>query len=185
MLGGSDYSRIEKLNHVSVGYEILLKRCYIHNMCRISTTIISYLLTNPQFLSPLSPQFLSIKSCFPISFYRRTTSNVNEIIFTPSTQKTSFFDQYSPKDFIIYLQGPRSIIILVDLIRPDWQLRSRREDLWCRRSPRQSKNTLAIILMVKSTTWSERVVVVADAGGDAEDVGMRGFGGGVKEDDEQ
>ncbi|KAL6144983.1 hypothetical protein ACLB2K_055672 [Fragaria x ananassa] len=103
-------------------------------------------------------------------------------------KKTSFSDQYSPKDFILYLQGPKSIIILVNLIRPNWQLRSRREDLWCRRSPHQSKNTVAIILMVKSAIWScEKVVVVvvAGAGGDAEDLGVCGFGGGVEEDEEQ
>ncbi|XP_074264950.1 6-phosphogluconate dehydrogenase, decarboxylating 2, chloroplastic [Silene latifolia] len=51
---------------------------------------------------------------FPISVYNRTTTKVDETIHRAQTEgNLPMYGQYSPRDFVLSIQRPRSIIILV------------------------------------------------------------------------
>ncbi|CAN4115538.1 unnamed protein product [Withania somnifera] len=51
---------------------------------------------------------------FPISVYNRTTSKVDETLDRAQTEgQLPLFGQYNPRDFVLSIQRPRSIIILV------------------------------------------------------------------------
>ncbi|XP_023634321.1 6-phosphogluconate dehydrogenase, decarboxylating 2, chloroplastic-like [Capsella rubella] len=51
---------------------------------------------------------------FPISVYNRTTSKVDETLDRASDEgKLPVAGQYSPRDFVLSIQRPRSVIILV------------------------------------------------------------------------